>query len=267
MTDIKIKKYYPSSAAFLWGDLTLTKDSSGCLRKILFSSHGLREEIDPVYAEVGRAHEEWVNERLEEFEREVPVRGNILGNDSVEYAGRADYLNSNEVIECKATLSKRARLDIIRKGNVKINHLAQLVSYLIQLELQQGRLIVGFYEQDQDKKFVCTESREFKVTIDDEGRILIDAQISPYRVHDQLAHMQRAAKHLAEGTLGPRPADWDAKYTSPCNYCPFKAACDKYDSGDQRDPVALAKESLDEHLKKPKREIEIPQLKLKKEKS
>lgn len=262
---MKLKKYYPSSAAFMFGDLTMTKDSSGCLRRILFASHGLRDEIDPIYSEVGKAHEEWVESRLKGFQREVPVRGQVLGTD-VEYSGRADFLNEHEIIECKGTISKRVRLDVIRKGNVKINHLAQLVSYLIQLERSNGALIVGFYEQNEDKQFICTEHREFKITIDDEGRILIDGTLSGYRVHDQLAHMQRAAKHLAEGTLGPRPADWDAKYTSPCNYCPFKSACDKVDSGERSDPLALAKEALDEHKLKPKREIEIPQLKLKKEK-
>lgn len=255
-TDIKVKKYYPSSAAFMWGDMVLTKDSSGCLRRILFASLGLRDEIDPIYSAVGAAHEKWVEERLEGFEREVPVRGPILGSE-VEYAGRADFLNASEVIECKATLSKRARLDVIRKGNVKINHLAQLVSYLIQLEMTNGRLIVGFYQHNENNEFECTESREFKITIDDEGRILIDDTLSGYRVHDQLAHMQRAAKHLAEGTLGPRPNDWDAKYTSPCSYCPFKAACDKIDAGEQGDSVALAKEALDAHKLKPKREVEV----------
>jgi CRISPR/Cas system-associated exonuclease Cas4 (RecB family) len=266
MTDIKrVLKYSPSSAAFMYGDIVMTKDSSGCLRKILFSSHGLREEIDPIYQEVGKAHEEWVESRLTGYRREESLRGPISGNDLVQYSGRMDFISDTDVIECKATVSKRTRLEVIRKGNVKINHLAQIVSYLIQLERTNAKLIVGFYEQDNGK-FVCTEHREFNVTIDDNGRILVDGTFSGYGAIDQLRHMQRAAKHLAEGTLGPRPQDWDAKYTSPCNYCPFKAACDKVDSGNTTDPVALAKEAIDEHKLKPKKPVEITQFKPKKEK-
>jgi hypothetical protein len=160
---------------------------------------------------------------------------------------------SREIHECKGTSSKRTRLEVIRKGKVKLNHLAQLTSYMAHVEVTEGKLCVGYLEREDDK-YVLQEERIFKITIDDEGRILVDSAPSGYRVQDQLAHMQAARQTLEKQELADRPDGWQAKWTSPCSFCPFKAACDKLDNMSPEEAnekkIDLAKESLEEHKAK-----------------
>jgi hypothetical protein len=270
MTDIKLK-YLPSQAAFIWGDLVISPKSSGCLRNIWFSAHGLKDEFPAELAKLGAVMEEhWYQELLkdetiEKIDREVVVKDFIPGQDKVTYSGRLDALVTYkngfvELHETKATSSKRVRGDI-RKGRIPINYLAQLVSYMIQLENGHGKLIIGYFEDDNGK-LICTEKRAFIVNVSDEGLILVDGQPSGYRVSEQLGHMQKAASMLTEATTPSRPADWQQKWTSPCNYCPFKKACDE----NEKPTVEQAKQSLEEHKLKPRKAVEITKHKRKKEK-
>jgi hypothetical protein len=251
-------KYFPSSAAFQVGGVTLTKNASGCLRYIKFANAGLRDsDIDPIYKAVGAAHEaEWERTLISKnvpYHREVPLKKPIP-NSNMEYSGRIDFIVEGELQECKATISKRARLDIIRKGNVKLNHLAQLVSYMAMSDVHNGRLIVGYYELDGEVWRNC-EQREFEITIDDSGRILVDKTPSGYSVLEQLSHMFAASKAVTERSTPERPMDWQQKWSSPCAYCAFKNACNKDGTIEQ------AKEALNEFKKKPKKQVEVTKYK------
>lgn len=267
------KTLYPSQAAFMWGETVITQYSSGCLRAILLSAHGIREAFPAIYGEVGAAHEAWYEGRLAEdtrlvsYARESPVKRPIPGVSGVTYSGRIDFLQTYPagavIAETKGTISKDTRLSVIRKGAVKLNQLAQLVSYMIATETPRGKLVVGYYEKDGDAYRHC-EGREFKVTIDDEGLILVDGTPSGYSVTDAIKHRQAAAGVLADNTVGSRPDKWDQPFGGPCRMCVFKDACDKYrpehhtteeflEFGRQAIASAPARPGPEAHIYKPKK--------------
>lgn len=226
------KKFFPSSSAFMMGDVVVTKYNSGCLRSILAKANGVRDgEIADIYQQVGRvaedAHEIKLIADNVRYDRELPLSFQL--SDKVEYSGRVDfYIKDEAVHEIKGHISKNTRREVIRNGVYNISYLAQLVSYMVRLRVVSGRLICSYFEDDGGT-LVCQESRTFEVTIDDDGSILVDSDPSGYYVADLLAHQQAAVKVLTTGEIAPRPANWNQKYGGPCNLCPFKTACDKHD--------------------------------------
>lgn len=239
--------YYPSMAAFVVGGSTVTSYPGGCQRHILFSSYGIRSaSIPPVYSTIGELNEVRHQAALVsqtdvlEAERELPIRGAIAGSDAVEYSGRVDfwvtYQDGTEgPDECKSTVSRTGFQAMKRKGEPKLNHLAQLVSYLLQTQVQDGRLVYGYYQYPWDPKevdatLVCTDSVTFKIRIEDDGAITVDGKPTPYTALDQLKHMQLTVQTLTNNELGPRPAS-ESAWSNPCNMCPFQATCTEVDTG------------------------------------
>lgn len=225
--------FYPSSSAFMVGDVVVTKYDSGCLRSILIKSKGIREkEIAPIYQKVGALAENLRAAELDasgrEYEREVVLRTPL--SPAVMFSGRADFVVNGEIVdEVKGHISKNTRRDVIRKGEYNLSYLAQLVSYMVRLRLDKGRLICGYFEEDVDGSLIKQEERTFKVEIGDDGGISVDSEPSGYCVADLLAHQQAAVKVLETDEVGPRPDKWNQKYGGPCTLCPFQSACDKYD--------------------------------------
>jgi hypothetical protein len=85
-----MKKFYPSSSAFMVGDLVVTKYNSGCLRSILIQSHGIREgSIPQLYIDCGATAEEQHQADLKAagipFIREMVIKAQLTPN--VEYSG------------------------------------------------------------------------------------------------------------------------------------------------------------------------------------
>lgn len=231
-------KFYPSSSAFMLGDSVVTKYNSGCLRSILIKANGVRDEdIAPVYEAVGRAseahHAKDLTEEGRAYEEEVVLKAPL--SEHVEYSGRADFVVQGKdgifVDEVKGHISKNTRRDVIRQGKYNPSYLAQLVSYMLHLRTQRGRLICGYYEEswEDEPYLVRQEERTFQVEIEDSGQICVDGEPSGYCVADLLAHRQAAVKCMESAQIAPRPDKWDHKYESPCTYCPFKAACDEHD--------------------------------------
>jgi hypothetical protein len=250
-------RIYVSSSGFLWGDIPVSTYDSGCLRSIVWrgTNRDIFKGIPPAYAKVGAVHELDHVERLERegyaFHREVPMAESIqvetgMAPPEVEgaspgrtvlYTGRCDFLLPGSVDETKATFAPSSKRFILDKGSWKVSHLAQLVGYLWQQEFTRGRIVVGVYSFHPEEIFTGTEyrhigTRYFEVRIADDGQIFIDSKSTPYYVQDQLAHVHRAAQLLAERKVWhARPLNWNAKWGSPCGFCPFKNLCDRYESG------------------------------------
>jgi hypothetical protein len=248
-----MKKLYPSSAAFMMGDVVVTEYDSGCLRKILLTEKGIKSPFPAIYGRLGAVHEILheqkirTDEQVESFLREVPIRVPITDYPNVQYSGRADficqYVDKKEVIhETKATISKNTRLQM-RKGQVKTNQLAQLVSYMIIRQTQWGKIIAGYYEENAAGELVQTEEKIYKVFIDDEGAIWVDGQPSGFTVYDQIAHRQAAAQVISEGIIGGRPDKWDDKYKGPCARCIHKDTCTAVDIGAIATPEAFVQQA------------------------
>ena len=229
-----MKRFYPSSAAFMQDGAALTKYNSGCFRSILLKSHDVgAEDIPKVYMDAGaaaeRAHEADLNAANILYTREVVIRQELAPD--VVYSGRADFvLADGTVHEVKGHVSKSQRLDVIRKGIYNPSYLAQLVSYMIKLRVTEGALVCGYYERDGDiGPFVRQEQREFLVEIGGDGSVWVDSLETGHNVRSLLEHEREAARLLAADEVGARPARWNEKYGGPCAYCSFKLACDAYD--------------------------------------
>jgi hypothetical protein len=238
------KKFYPSSSAFMLGDVVMTKYDSGCLRSILAKANGIRTgEIHPVYKRVGAAHEDAYAELLSQddknisIEREVQVKKEI--SLDVQYSGRMDFRvlralpdGTHETIihETKGTVSKNTRRDF-RKGEYNVSYLAQLVSYMVDERTTKGKLVCGYYEEDDSGVLRMQETREYRVTVTDTGRLDVDGEPSGYNVADLLAHRRAAAAVLENHEVGPRPDKWNQKWGGPCGRCAFSKTCDAWDSG------------------------------------
>lgn len=228
-------KIYPSAGAFMFGDLVITEYDSACLRSILIKAHGIQgPEIDEANAAVGQTHEAFYARELAQFTKmaaEVPLKGEI---DGIAYSGRADFITDHGTFrvihETKGTISKNTYKKVIKEGKYKINHLAQLVFYMIRFQIDRGKIVSGYYEQE-DYLFIQKDKREFKVVIQDSGEIYIDGSWTGYTVQDQLNHQIAQAEVLKNKTIWCRPDRAEDRFGSPCSYCPFKNTCIKYDTG------------------------------------
>lgn len=246
-------KLYNSAAAFAIGNAVYTETSSGCLRAIVLSANGIRTDIAPEYKRVGALHEDLYAVKLGPTlkARELPVRREL--SNGVLQSGRMDFILTNdEIHETKGSYSETVKRGPIGKGEPKLNHLAQLVTYLINAKQPVGKLIYGYYEETPDgKDLVLKAERAIEVRIGEDGTILIDGAISEWNVADQLKHTELAANALTDSQVPPRPINADDGYASPCRFCDFRTACDKYDEGGQNTFFDDAREVVRNHKPAP----------------
>ncbi len=237
-----MKKFFPSSSAFMIGDTVMTKYDGGCLRMILAKANGLRTgEIPEAYKRVGAAHENATYKELvadptiKAVQKELPVKRMLT--DSVLYSGRMDFKTVREgleepiIIEAKGTISKNTRRDVIRKRGFNISYLAQLVSYMFEARTTYGKLKCGYYEENEAGELQEMEGHTFKVRITDSGRIDVDGEPSGHNVAEMLAHQRAAARVIERNEIGPRPDKWNQKWGGPCTSCALARTCELVDSG------------------------------------
>lgn len=230
------RRYRPSSSAWQWGNLTLTQYNSGCIRSIVLEQlTGLKPDFPPVYAALGAHHEVLIEAELNNdiAEREYVIKSDLL--DNVIYSARADFiLKSGKIIEAKASLGKTLKYK--REPIPKASHISQVVSYMLQLNQQEAAIAWGHYKAvtTSDGAFIFTHqgTTTYEVRIATSGQVLIDGEAIPYFAQDQLAHMYATAAALQSEDWQSisRPLNWDSKWASPCNRCPFQATCDKFDN-------------------------------------
>lgn len=235
-----------SSSAFVVNDQVHTKYPVGCLRNILLQSHLPREEIDPIHIERGALNEDLFARRIVDegivgptgiVDREKNITSAIAGVDGAVFVGRCDFFlhglsttPSRYVEELKSTESASVLSHTIRRGEYKVENLAQLVAYMIDLQCTDGRLRYTHYKRNKKtKELSINAERVFMVSIDDTGRIMVDSEDSGYTVNQQLQHRQKCASVLSSQTIADRPYNWTAGWSSPCKFCNFRSVCDRQD--------------------------------------
>lgn len=174
---------------------------------------------------LGAHHEDILAARLSDHivERELVIKAPIT--ERVMYSGRADFiLKDGTILEAKASVAKTKYK---REKLPKASHISQVVSYMLQLERDEALINWGHYKankkMDGDWVFTLTGEAEYAVRLADNGQVMVDGAPTSYFAQDQLAHMYAAARALESGDWEavPRPYNWQAKFGSPCNYCPF----------------------------------------------
>lgn len=227
-------KVFPSSAAFVADGTVITETDSGCLRTLLLKKAGLDQPFPPIYQEVGAVHEVNVQAELladpntTAILKEYPIK---LELPKGTLSGRVDFIRFNAdgtvtPIECKSTISKNTRLSVIRKGQLKLNHLAQVACYMLMLKQQAAEVWVGYYEAIEGG-FTCTESRVFKVTCDDTGTLYVDGVATFWSIASVVAWVNQALEALNNKQCLPlKPRAFEDGWSSPCRMCAYKAVCD-----------------------------------------
>jgi hypothetical protein len=220
----------PSSAAFIKNGELITDYPSGCLRKLLISAYLTeKKEIDQIYQDVGRLNEDRYEAQLyndqpwpyhKEKAFKVPEPFGI--NPDIMLSGRCDFITYEDtgmvVHECKGSIGRAAK-DAIMYGIVKTGHLAQLVFYLTVFKITRGILSVGLYTPRL--KFVA--ARDFDITLNAQGKVLVDGAECGFNVKDQLQHQLKSVETLDQEAMASRLAP------NVCKYCDYVGICNQYD--------------------------------------
>jgi hypothetical protein len=252
-TEIKL---YPSSVAFQEGDLVFTKYASGCHRNIFLRLNGVRETINEIHGERGKIAEDDFQQTSGissiPFKREVPFKLTFDEYPGVVVSGRMDYVLYPEdetlkrVVELKSTESTNVLREVIRNGKIKLENVAQLVTYLIAEKCVRGQLTYCYYKRSKkDGSLTKMDSRDFIVNITDTGRILVDGVWSGFEVRNVIEHYIGSVRCVNSGILSSRPYNGKS-FDGACKYCPYSRSCDMYDSGliSKEDFIYASKEAL-----------------------
>jgi len=227
----------------MWGRTVFTKYGGGCLRNLLISREVPKTgDIDQIHVIRGKLYEDTYGDRLDatgtDYERELAI---YEERDDGIFTGHIDYfVGGSRVDELKSTQSK-SRLRDIKKGEYIEDNLAQAVSYMMAQNVQVGKLVYSYWEPQPDGALDMKLEYEHNISIDKFGRIWLNDVASKWSVHDILAHQHHAFKVLSENIVWDRPHNYSLLWGSPCGYCPFKGACDKYDA----DGLTTADELID----------------------
>lgn len=224
-------KIYPSSSGFMFGKSYEVDYNSACFRYLVVSQ-GIKKDIDPKYQELGKQHEDWYAEFRKEdiLYQEKPI---VKYYDNIKYSGRIDFIMKNgEIHETKASISKSFLYSVVRKKEVKLSHLAQLVSYLVHTKSVKGKIIAGYYKLIAKDSNVLTlsEYTEFLVEINDLGEILVNGIKFRYSVKDSITYLLTLVNMLKTEEIGIRPTSKNT-WSNPCTYCPLLPLCDSFDAG------------------------------------
>lgn len=231
-----------SSSAFAWGDLVHTKYKSGCLRKILLQSVEVNETIRKHSADVGDINETRHEKRLKdanvsyvrelEFQRPHESVGGLTVSGHVDFVLLDEKAKPISVDELKSITSINVYREVIKNGHYTVENLAQLCTYMGEVNVHEGRLIYTYYTFDKDAlEWTATDERIFNVSYDEFGRIIVDGKPSMFTMHDILAHRRLAGIAIRDKEVLARPYRHDAPFVGTCHWCPFKPVCDQYDTG------------------------------------
>ena len=162
-----------------------------------------------------------------------------------------DFLNDDFLYELKSVTSKNTFREVFKKQKPKEQNLLQLMTYMVSLERDKGKLIYGsfvktitydMFEELSDDKFeeMCETLRpddtiEFLVTIDEDGEFLCDGKRTDISVSDICEFWNVASEMIMDEDVPAKPEKLGEKnYFGPCHFCEMKNICaSDYDSWDQ----------------------------------
>lgn len=248
--DVK-QKVYPSASAFMDGKMCNTQYSSGCHRMILAKACGLKSNIPEKFMIMGELNELRFYRKLVDSGKYSVILDEIsiktpTGIGSVVYSGRTDFLTLKsdsdtwEVHENKSSMSS-STLGAAKRGEVKLNQLAQLVSYMVMHSLPVGYLHIDGYSE---KKIKGTDEVEivpkirrdtklphsytFVVSLSENRDILVNGRLTGFTTIDYVNHLKTTAEMLNKPYIADRPMSAEDE-RGCCSWCEMKYVCDKAD--------------------------------------
>lgn len=238
-----------SSSAFMWGRTVHTDYSSGCLRAIYLASKGVKDTIDESHSIRGELNEDTYEQELIKqglpYQRELTISGSLSIDPDYHFSGRIDFLVGGVVHELKSSESK-SRLPAIKKGEWSTNNLAQTVAYMDQMNVTEGKLVYSYWVRDKKNgEYQKSLETPLDISIDNYGRIGVNSKPTQYTVYDLYAHQYHVIKVQRDDIIWERPHNYDLLWGSPCGYCPFKDACNKWDNEELGDsPSSFVTEAM-----------------------
>ena len=236
---------------------TIYGSSNSCLRIILLRDQGIEYqpttqadwERQQMTFNLGFANENFHKAYFEKmgwrYEADVGIQASVI--KGVEYGGHADFIvrkPEKTVYELKSISSTSSYEKVIKKGQYKIENLAQTVNYMIAFEIPVGVLRYSsfiYHNGGKDKK-IAPVSRDFNITLSEEGDIVIDGTPTVFNVSHVMEHRKEAARYLKKVEVYPdRPqAFYDGDF-DPCGLCPFLNLCNSFDKKE----IKTSKEYID----------------------
>lgn len=228
----------------------LAPANSACPRVSFFRDMGLEippEESAYSVFELGfvweERYERYLNETGKSYARDVAVEADV--GEGVKFFGHADFVVEDVVVVETKSVSSKNTLKVIEgtrrtPPSPKYAHLLQLLSYMITMDKERGKVAYGSYARHVDykellemtkervrEKFLAVEPDvyEFNVHIDREsGIISVDGrEIEEFVAQDVMAYWETLGGHLVARTLPPRP---EKLKENPCFFCKFKQICE-----------------------------------------
>lgn len=240
----------------------VTSESGSCLRVALLRSEGIQGPKDLRFyltTTLGLAYET-VFKALEHSDKfklttQIPVSKAIEGS-TVPFHGTKDFeLTFHNgyrlIVDTKSVSSLDSFMALFQEQKVKISYVAQLVSYMEASGVNQAYLVPASFIYVKEARLTAGTQRDLgKVT--EAGKVVhpmtrIQPQITSipiqivgdgvlvqgkkwdFKVSDVLRHRKANAKAQETGEVPARPVAPEGDY-SPCNLCPFRKACDLFDT-------------------------------------
>jgi hypothetical protein len=244
-------RHYPSSASYKKPDGTVI---GACLRQLYWRNTGevpsdAKEFTTKLQADFGNGIHDKVLEKLKKskkikIEGEAKGRIKLIGLDneiSYRLDGLVNYQGERGGFELK-TMQSRAVQDMVKKGQIKENHLLQIISYFIADESLRwfGLVYVGrdtafraeyhIYKDEQGRFVVESVFPQRTQKISDlvsEGIIARWKELEAYLRDKKLPNRDYKAVLTKEGkfTLLRTKNYVDYKTDFECRYCPFRTKC------------------------------------------
>lgn len=230
-----------------------TDTHNGCPRTIKLRAFSFQTAIeDPKTYKVfkiGHLFEDWFAAENPGLIKEHCVQFNVT--ESVEFIGHIDFMNDNYLYELKSVTSKNTYREVFKKGKPKEQNLLQLITYMVALERDKGKLIYGSYvkkmpyekfEEIGDDEFeelcetiVPDDTIEFYIHMCENGNFYCNDEKIDIHVSDIVEFWNEAATMILDEDVPPKPEKLvDKNYFGPCHFCPAKNICaSDYDSWDQ----------------------------------
>ncbi len=230
-----------------------TDSSNGCPRVIKLRAYGFQSGIvegsTAKVFKVGHLFEDWFAKENPGLVAEHPVKFNVT--EDVEFAGHIDFVGEEFIYELKSVTSKNTYRDVFKKQKPKEQNLLQLMTYMVALERDKGKLIYGsftktitydMFEEIGDDEFeeMCEtlkpdDTIEFFVTLDEQGEFHCNGKSIDINVSDICEFWNQASAMIMDEEVPAKPEKLAEKnYFGPCHFCDLKNICaSDYDSWDE----------------------------------
>lgn len=218
----------------------LSATDVACPRKTILRHLEIQETINEKTQEIfkiGHLFEDWYAQKHPHYEREREII-------APGFKGHCDFSNGEEIVETKSCTSKNTYKEVFKQGKCKVQYVIQLACYMTMLEVPKGRLVFGSYVHIADYSKIQKmdiediqplfanaepELKEFIVTINTDGMVLVDGEIFyGINITEILAFQSELHRFVKQDELPPRVQSIDPSgKINPCQYCKLSYLCEK----------------------------------------